>query len=84
MKKNGLNPHILRLAEEAGCLDVGLDGISRSWEFGELEMQRFADLIIQSCIIALWTPECQYNDSARESYIRSGEKINKFWESDDA
>jgi len=85
VKKNGLNPHILRLAEEAGCLDIGgLNGISGSWEFGELELQRFADLIVQSCIIALWTPECQYNEAVRESYIRSAAKINNYWEKDDA
>ncbi len=84
MKKNWLNPNVLKLAKEAGCLDVGLHGISSSWEFGDLELQRFAALLIQSCVIALWTPECQYNGSARESYIRSGEKLNKFWESDDA
>ena len=84
MNKNGLNPHVLKLAREAGCLDVGLHGITNSWEFGDRELQRFADLVIQSCIIALWNTECQHSESARESYIRSGEKINKFWESDDA
>lgn len=83
MKNTGkLNPHVLRLAEEAGCLDVGLHGISKTWEFGEVEMQRFADLIIKSCVIALWTPECQENAPVREAFIRSSERIQEYWRKD--
>lgn len=83
MKNNGkLNPHVLRLAEEAGCLDVGLDGISRTWEFGEQEMQKFADLIVKSCVIALWTPECQESEVVREAFIRSAGKIQEYWRKD--
>ena len=83
MKNTGkLNPHVLRLAEEAGCLDVGLHGIQKSWEFGEGEMQRFADLIIKSCIIALWTPECQESEVLRGAFVRSAEKIQEYWRKD--
>ena len=83
MKNTGnLNKHILRLAEEAGCLDVGMHGVSNTWEFGEVEMQRFADLVIKSCIIALWTPECQENESVREAYLRSAKNILDYWRKD--
>ena len=44
------------------------------------ELEKFAELIVQECIWALWTEECRTSDLASEEYTRGSNKINDhFW-----
>jgi hypothetical protein len=55
------------------------------WEHNEFGLnfnyQKFAELIVQECIHALWTEECRTNAMAQAEYERGGNRIHKhFWD----
>ena len=39
--------------------------------------QKFAELIVEECIWALWTEECRTSDLASEEYTRGSNKIKE-------
>ena len=50
------------------------------WQMDTETLEKFAELIVQECIWALWTEECRVSDLASEEYIRGSNKINNhFW-----
>ena len=40
-------------------------------------LEKFAELIVQECIHALWTEECRINAMTQADYERSGNRIHK-------
>jgi hypothetical protein len=48
--------------------------------YEDFDKEKFAELIIQECIWALWTEECRTSDLASEEYTRGSARINDhFW-----
>ena len=72
-----MNERIRQFARESH-LDVyalGLDKVK--WE---ATLEKFAELIVQECIHALWTEECRTNAMTQAEYERGGNRIHKhFW-----
>jgi hypothetical protein len=71
---------LTKLYEEAVdyCIaqDPNPDGTNKAWIWEE----RFAELLIKECQIALLTEECNTSDLAMEEYTRSVKKINDYFE----
>jgi len=67
-----MNLRILELAEQTGW-------DSHHSKF-DTRIEKFAELLIQECIYALWTEECRTNAMSHADYERSGNRIHKhFW-----
>ena len=48
--------------------------------YNEIFLPKFAELIVQECIHALWTEECRTNAMTQAEYERGGNRIHKhFW-----
>jgi hypothetical protein len=77
-----MNERIRELAEQAGIAVWG-DAVYMYHPGNTLDstvMTKFAELIVQECIWALWTEECRTSDLASEEYTRGSNKINDhFW-----
>jgi hypothetical protein len=69
-----MNERIKQLADEAGFMD---SWFSESGDDCERELKKFAELIVQECIHALWTEECRINAMTQADYERSGNRIHK-------
>ena len=71
-----MNERIKELALQAGITIVPepFDDASRSWNN---TMEKFAELIVEECIWALWTEECRTSDLASEEYTRGSNKIKE-------
>jgi len=51
------------------------------WDVSHAYNEKFAELIVQECIHALWTEECRTNAMAQAEYERGGNRIHKhFWD----
>jgi len=68
-----MNERIQQLADEAGFMEW----FSESGDDCERELKKFAELIVQECIHALWTEECRINAMTQADYERSGNRIHK-------
>lgn len=64
-----MNERIKQLATEARLLT--------GWSVGEVEYQKFAELIVRDCILALRTSECNVSDLAVEEYTRNRRRIEE-------
>jgi hypothetical protein len=73
-----MNERIRQLLNEA---TVGLEpDLSPQRTVTLNELEKFAELIVQECIHALWTEECRTNAMTHADYERSGQRIHKhFW-----
>jgi hypothetical protein len=68
-----MNKQIKELMKQAGTDTSG------KW-MGIEHAEKFAELIVEECIWALWTEECRTSDLALEEYTRGSNKINDhFW-----
>ena len=68
-----MNERIKELMKVAGTDSSG------KW-MGVEHATKFAELIVQECIHALWTEECRTSDLAMDEYTRGARKIHKyFW-----
>lgn len=82
-----MNERIQELAEQALQLvaDEHTNGDESrldtdSYHVKDLIQEKFAELIVQECIHALWTEECRTNAMTHADYERSGHRIHKhFW-----
>ena len=45
--------------------------------YAAIDLEKFAELIVQECIDALWTEECHVSDLAVEDYNRKSKKIKE-------
>ena len=84
-----MNERIQELALEAGeyvnevyTPPVRSKTPGKIWEDGHIGWhtqfnQKFAELIVQECIHALWTEECRINAMTQADYERSGNRIHK-------
>jgi hypothetical protein len=45
--------------------------------FLAMEKEKFAELIVSECCLALWTEECRTSDLALEEYTRGSNKIRE-------
>ena len=64
-----MNERIKELATEARLLT--------GWPVGEMEYQKFAELIVKECAESLWTEECYNSDLALEEFERNSAKIKE-------
>ena len=76
--KNKMNERIEHCLYQAGLTAQGcwdeLDDYARQG------IEKFAELIVQECIHALWTEECRTNAMTQAEYERGGNRIHKhFW-----
>jgi len=67
-----LNERIKQLWEEAAKTTQ-----SDSWEEQTKFMERFAELIVRECCLALWTEECHTSDLAFDEVKRNATKIKE-------
>ena len=71
-----MNERIKQLAEQATSYMPGqppYDGLT----FDMFDKEKFAELIVSECILALWTEECRTSDLASEEYTRGSKKIKE-------
>jgi len=74
-----MNVRIRQLAEQAGAVfeqTNGLNDCPQDSLVGD-EIEKFAELIVRECCLALWTEECHTSDLASEEYTRGSNKIRK-------
>jgi len=72
-----MNERIHELAEQATTYIEPTATSGEGWIF---DKEKFAELIVQECIHALWTEECRTNAMTHADYERSGYRIHKhFW-----
>jgi hypothetical protein len=66
-----MNEQLEKLAEQAGFKNVVgvLDG--------KVELQKFAELIVRECCLALWTEECHTSDLAFDEVRRNATRIKE-------
>ena len=50
---------------------------SQTEPYALFDVKKFAELIVQECIHALWTEECRINAMTQADYERSGNRIHK-------
>ena len=84
-----MNQRIQELSKQAGdyvnevyTAPVRSKTPGKIWEDGHISWhtqfnQKFAELIIQECITALRTDECNYSDLAVEEFTRNRKRIRK-------
>ena len=71
-----MNERIKQLAEQATSYMPGqppYDGLT----FDMFDKEKFAELIVEECITALRTDECNYSDLAVEEFTRNRKRIRK-------
>ena len=68
-----MNERIRELAEQAGAVVCGTFGKPMNID----ELEKFAELIVQECILALWTEECRTSDLAILDHNRNVKKIKE-------
>ena len=68
-----MNEKIKQLAEQAGAVVCGTFGKPMNID----ELEKFAELIVQECILALWTEECRTSDLAILDHNRNVKKIKE-------
>jgi hypothetical protein len=54
-----------------------IDALTDSEQEDLEKIEKFAELIVQECIHALWTEECRINAMTQADYERSGNRIHK-------
>ena len=67
-----MNERIDQLLVKAGVV-FGGEGVV----YDTFDPKKFAELIVQECIWALWTEECRTSDLASEEYTRGSNKIKQ-------
>ena len=67
-----MNERIDKLLIKAGAY-FGGEGV----DYSNFDPKKFAELIIQECITALRTDECNYSDLAVEEFTRNRKRIRK-------
>jgi hypothetical protein len=68
-----MNERIKKLLEQ--CTDQHM---TKPWPL--IDAEKFAELIVQECVHALWTEECRTNAMVHADYERGGNRIHKhFW-----
>jgi hypothetical protein len=73
-----MNERIKQLALQAGGgLSCIAEPLEHPWKFSELELAKFAELIIKQCAKSLWTEECHTSDLALEEFERNSAKIKE-------
>ena len=73
-----MNERIKQLALQAGGgLSCIAEPLEHPWKFSELELAKFAELIIKQCAKSLWTEECYTSDLALEEFERNSAKIKE-------
>ena len=76
-----MNELIRQLAEQAEILITEVGAFHNTpqgaYQLKEQHMKKFAWLIVQECIHALWTEECRINAMTQADYERSGNRIHK-------
>ena len=73
-----MNERIKELAEQATSIvesPPNREGWTSSYAY--FDKEKFAELIVQECIWALWTEECRTSDLASEEYTRGSNKIKQ-------
>jgi hypothetical protein len=76
-----MNERIQQLAEQAFFDESTSRPSTKMYTFSEHKMEKFAELIVQECIHALWTEECRTNAMTQAEYERGGNRIHKhFWD----
>ena len=82
-----MNNKIKQLADEAGLkyhnwITNESNINDGHFKYPRLEdYEKFAELIVQECIHALWTEECRTNAMTQAEYERGGNRIHKhFWD----
>jgi hypothetical protein len=71
-----MNERIKQLADQATSYMPGrppYDGLT----FDMFDKEKFAELIVEECITALRTDECNYSDLAVEEFTRNRKRIRK-------
>ena len=72
-----MNERIRELAERCGLYGVADYDNTISEDVSKVRLDKFAELIVQECIDALWTEECHTSDLAVEDYNRNCRKIKE-------
>jgi len=70
-----MNERIRELAEQAQKVAYYTDG--GYTPIMTLDQEKFAELIVKECCLALWTEECRTSDLALEEYTRGSNKIKE-------
>jgi hypothetical protein len=68
-----MNERIRELAEQAGAVVCGTFGKPMNID----ELEKFAELIVKECGVALWTEECRTSDLAILDHNRNVKKIKE-------
>jgi hypothetical protein len=71
-----MNSQIEKLALECGAWHQVYES-KRFMHDHNFDIEKFAELIVQECIHALWTEECRINAMTQADYERSGNRIHK-------
>ena len=66
-----------QIAERCGLYGVKDYDNTISEDVSKVRLDKFAELIVQECIDALWTEECHTSDLAVEDYNRNCRKIKE-------
>ena len=72
-----------RIQELANHAELYVDLYGKPWpramsaEEADAAYKKFAELIVEECIWALWTEECRTSDLASEEYTRGSNKIKQ-------
>jgi len=73
-----MNERIQKLIEQATSIQGPTPYNPLTFEV--FDKEKFAELIVQECIHALWTEECRTNAMTQAEYERGGNRIHKhFW-----
>jgi hypothetical protein len=72
-----MNERIRQLAEQATSIVemVGPEGYTSS--YAKFDREKFAELIVRECCLALWTEECHTSDLAFDEVKRNATKIKE-------
>ncbi|CAB4223417.1 hypothetical protein UFOVP1666_198, partial [uncultured Caudovirales phage] len=72
-----MNERMKQIAERSGLYGVKDYDNTISEDVSKVRLDKFAELIVQECIDALWTEECHTSDLAVEDYNRKSKKIKQ-------
>jgi len=73
-----MNERIRQLAEQAGFDDRG----SNHTAYMNFDHEKFAELIVRECCLALWTEECHTSDLAFDEVKRNATRIKEHFSID--
>ena len=75
-----MNERIAKLHNQCIVRETRGTTAFNSYVVDRFDSDKFAELIVQECINALWTEECRTNAMTHADYERSGNRIHKhFW-----